>query len=502
MVWVFAGFGLAFIVVAVLVARKAPASDIDDFVVASRRLPFGIVSASVLVSWLWTTSLLGAAEAGYLFGIGGGFAFALGSAVPFFVFIPLALRLRRIMPEGTTFLEFIRQRYGKVTHYLFVALLLLLVLYICVEQIIGIAYAVSGSYDVSYSLVAICATIVVVSYIAIAGLRGAVINDVIQFFVISLVTLILIPIVLLNVGIENLYEGLVSAAEDPSSPVHTPGALTAWAPAALRYCAVAMVVSFGFVLLNQGYYSKARAAANNKSLLWAYIVGTVIAWMPIPILFGTIIGGVGLANELTVGQELDVSTDVAAYVFGENFGAAGVLLFSLVIFMAGLTTAGNTLAGFQATVSVDVQEDLVRQRQSAAVKKKRTQIATIILGAVVCVGALLLQGVSLLRIDIFSGIICATPVAALVAGLTSRRPSGTLAVSSIIIGLVAGVGAYLVIDDPDLNYFYGNLTSLLVPAIVIIVGSFFTSDRYDFRGLHSYRSRHHVAEQAPLNRGR
>lgn len=493
MILVFVGFALLFLTVAIIVSRRAPVGDVDDFVVAGRRLPFGVVSASVLVSWLWTTSLLGAAEAGYIFGVGGGFAFAFGSAVPFFVFIPLALRLRRLMPEGTTFLEFIKQRYGAVTHHILIAFTVLVALYIAVEQIIGIAYAVSGPYDTSYAIVAIVATAVVVGYITIAGLRGAVINDVIQFVVISVVALVLLPVLLLNFGVDNLYAGLAEAATDPAAPVHLPGALNFWAGAALRYFAVAMVVSFGFVLLNQGYYSKARAAANDRSLLWAYIIGTVVAWLPIPILFGVILGGIGVADGLVVGEELGVTTDVAGYVMADNFGAFGVMLFVLVIFMAGMTTASNTIAGFQANIAVDFQDVLVSRWRTAQQKKRQTQWLTVAFGVIICVLALALEGVSLLQIDIFSGIIFATPMAALIFGLTSRRPSAVSAIASIVIGLIAGLGVYFMVDDPDLNYFYANVVSLLVPAVVILVGSTVTSDKYDFAQLKAYRSSHRHA---------
>lgn len=502
MVWVFVMFGLVFLAIAFFVARRSPATDIDEFIVAGRRLPFGLVSASVLVSWLWTTSLLGAAEAGYLYGIGGGFAFAFGSAIPFFVFIPVAVRMRRIMPHGTTFLEFVKQRYGTVTHAVFVVLVLLLALYICTEQLVGIANAVSGAYQVPYQVVAVCATIVVVGYVTVAGLRGAVINDVIQFVVISLTALVLVPTVLTNFGVDQLFDRLHQAAQNPAASNYRPGAATFWAGAAVRYFAVAMAVSFGFVLLNQGYYSKARAAANSRSLLWAYVVGTVVAWLPIPILFGVVLGGVGLAEKLTVGDELSVSTDVASHVIVENFGGFGVLMFAMVIFMAGLTTAGNTLAGFQATVAVDVQDHLLRRQRTVAVKKRLVRRATMLFGVVVCACVLALQGVSLLKFDIFSGIIFATPVAPLVFGMTSRRPNGPLAVTAIAVGLVAGIVTYLSSMDPELDYFYGNVVSLVVPFVVVGVGSLFTSVRYDFSALVRYRSHHrHVLDRGEAEEG-
>lgn len=492
---VFVAFGLLFLALAVVVSKRSTVNDIDDFIVAGRRLPFGIVSASVMVSWLWTTSLLGAAEAGYLFGIGGGFAFAFGSAVPFFVFIPLALRLRRIMPHGTTFLEFVEQRYGRGLQIILLALVVLLTLYIGVEQIIGISYAVSGAYDVPYAAVAVGATAVVVGYIAIAGLRGAVVNDVIQFVVISGVALVLLPIVLHQFGIENLYEGLQRAAHNPGGAVDRPDALNFFAPAAARYFAVALVVSMGFVLLNQGYYSKARATASSRSLFRAYIVGTVFAWAPIPILFGLVLGGIGLAQQLAPGHELGVTTDVAGYVFSHQLSGVGVLLFSLVIFMAGLTTAGNVLAGFQALVAVDLRQRILQRPRDQVRRERRfVRLCTVGFGVAVAVGAVALQGASLLYVDIMSGIVFATPIGALIGGMCSARPTTRVAVTSIVLGLAAGVIGYVVVDDPDVNYFVGNLASLVVPMVVMVVGSAMTRRRFDFEGLAAYGSQHADAQ--------
>lgn len=487
MLWLFVAFGLIFLTIAILVSRRAPQGDVDDFVVAGRRLPFGVISASVMVSWLWTTSLLGAAEAGYLFGVGGGFAFALGSAIPFFIFIPIALRLRRIMPEGTTFLEFIKQRYGRTVHHLLLGMTLVMALYICTEQIIGVAYAVSGTYDISYAAVVIGATAIVVGYIAIAGLRGAVINDVIQFVIIAAVALVLIPIILSQFGIGELHAGLTDAATNPDHPAHNPSALSAFAPAAVRYFAVAMVVSMGFVLLNQGYYSKARAAASDKSLLRAYVLGTIVAWLPIPILFGMVLGGIGIAEGLVVGEELRVETDVAVWVFNDHFGAIGVMLFALTIFMAGLTTASNSLAGYQAAMAVDVQE-IGSGRRTSAQRKRFTQYATIAFGLVTCLAALALEGVSLLAIDIFSGIIFAAPVSVVVLGMIWKRLTATHAVLAVVLGLASGLTAYFAIADDELNYFVGNLLSLLVPVVVLAIGQATSRKQYDFDQLLTYRS--------------
>ena len=47
--------------------KKFPAEGVDDFVAAGRGIPSALIAASVMVSWVWTTTLMGSAEAGMNF---------------------------------------------------------------------------------------------------------------------------------------------------------------------------------------------------------------------------------------------------------------------------------------------------------------------------------------------------------------------------------------------------------------------------------------------------
>lgn len=82
-------FAFIFIGISVIVSKKFPAEGVDDFVAAGRGIPSALIAASVMVSWVWTTTLMGSAEAGMNFGISGGLNYAWGNAVPFFILIPM-----------------------------------------------------------------------------------------------------------------------------------------------------------------------------------------------------------------------------------------------------------------------------------------------------------------------------------------------------------------------------------------------------------------------------
>lgn len=488
-------FGVFFISLAVITSKYFGTNDVDEFVVAGRKLPFGLIAASVMVSWIWTTSLLGSAEAGMWYGIGGGLSFALGSFIPFLIFLPIVLRLRKIMPYGITFTTFIEERYGKTLQFILLIFVILLALYVTVEQLIGIGYAISLTFDISYTWVIILSTVIITLYISIAGLRGSIFNDLFQFFIITLVVFIFLPIILKTYGIENLYNGLIDVATNQNNPNYNPDSLNLFAPAALRYMIVAMVVSMGFVFLGQGYYQKALAAINNRTLVWSFLVGTVFAWAPIPILFGAVLGGTGLSMGLIEGEQINVTTDVAAYVFSEFFSSVGSIIFSLMVFMAGITTAGNAIVGLQGILIEDIHPKIFKGKQKTDKEKINfARSATLLFGLLIILFAILLEGVSLLYIDILSGIIFAAPLASFILGLFWKKPTGFSAIISIVLGLVGGILTYLIIDDPEIDYFYGNLVSLVLPFIIIFFISIFSKQNFVFEKLLNYRSKESQSE--------
>ena len=48
------------------------------------------------------------------------------------------------------------------------------------------------------------------------------------------------------------------------------------------------------------------------------------------------------------------------------------------------------------------------------------------------------------------------------------------------------------IPNEDINWFVGNLLALLVPAVIVIVGSLFSKYEYDFEKLKAYEPDHAV----------
>ena len=75
-------------------------------------------------------------------------------------------------------------------------------------------------------------------------------------------------------------------------------------------------------------------------------------------------------------------------------------------------------------------------------------------------------------------LLLAAPCAAFIAGLIWDKVYSRVAVASIFIGMICGLIAYFMIPDDNINYFVGNVFSLCVPIVVIMIGSLFEKEQF------------------------
>lgn len=485
-------FAVILIGISSLINKNNKLNRVDELLTAGRGIPFGFIAASVFVAWVWAGSLMGAGEAGIWYGVSGGFNYAWGAAIPFLLFIPIALRIRKIMPKSTTFIEFIRERFGTKLANTFLVFGICLVMYVCVMQAVGIAYAFEYTFHLNFKITAFLASLLFASFISIAGLRGSIYNSIFQFFVILIVVFITVPFIVKELGIAHIFEALSIVSTDTGHPDHNPDALNFFNTAGLRYGLSAVVVAMGQVLLSQSYYSTAASAKSTKSLFWAYLIGTVVAWMPIPIIFGNVIGGGFYTLGLT-SAEVAVDTGAAPYIFHHILGDFGAVAFVILILMTGITTGGNGLAGLQAMFTLDLYKKYIKKEATESQQTTFGRYIILLSGVVIGIVATLLDGVSLLMIDIFSGILFAAPTASLILGLWLDKLNTKVAFTSIIVGLASGLLAFALIPDDELNWFIGNMLSLVLPFIIIFLSIPFSKKRFDYNQLQTYKPAHDLS---------
>ncbi len=368
----------------------------------------------------------------------------------------------------------------------------LLTLYILLSQGMGLGVVFHTIYGIPYKFAAAVPIIIVAIYVANAGLKGSIVNDFIMFLIVAVIMVVTIPIILKYFGMESLYNGIRDAVTNTSNANYNPDALNIRSTSGIQYGLVCFIVCLGQILLDQGYYSKAVSTASSKSLMRAYLIGTIFAWMPIPIICGNVLGGAGLSLGLD-SSILSSTSDVAPYIYNLVFGGGiGTVLFVLMVFMAGLSTGGDILSGAQAICTVDIYKKYIRKDATEQQQKRFGKIMTLVIGLFMAVVVMFFEGKSLVEIDVLTGIVFAAPCAALVLGIFWKKVSGKTATLSVFAGIVVGIVVYLAIPDDNINYVIANLCSLFVPAIVIIIGSLIGHYEFDYELMKNYEPDHRV----------
>jgi SSS family transporter len=194
-------FGLVMIVIVYFLTRKQFNSK-DAFLVARREVGWLRGSLSIAVSWIWAPAVFIASMQAYNQGIAGAFWFIVPNVVCFFVFAPLAIRLRRFLPEGYTLPQFILKRYDndKKTHLAFLVLFFGYQLGAIIINTLAAGVLLNALTGISFYLVVSLIMVLVLIYAIMSGLEASIITDVIQMAMVLLFCFILVPWVIIKAG--------------------------------------------------------------------------------------------------------------------------------------------------------------------------------------------------------------------------------------------------------------------------------------------------------------
>jgi len=174
----------------------------EKFLVANREVSWWRGAFSIAVSWIWAPAIFIVSLQAYTQGIAGAFWFIVPNILCFFVFAPMAIRLRRLMPEGYTLPEFILKRYNndKKTHLAFLSVFFGYQLgAITINALAGgiLLHILTG---MNFSLAVISLSLVALIYSLISGLEASILTDVIQMLMILVLGFILVPWVIIKAG--------------------------------------------------------------------------------------------------------------------------------------------------------------------------------------------------------------------------------------------------------------------------------------------------------------
>ena len=449
---IFTGVGIylmAMLVIGALASRKANSA--DNFIVAGRRMPIWICSATLVATWFGGGTMMGAAGAAYERGLIGVIADPFGGALALFVvgffFVRLFRRLRLL-----TFIEFFQNRYGTTAATIaaiatiasnigWVGALLVAFGFVF-ETLTGVplAYGIMGG------------AVVVFIYTVAGGMWAVAITDFVQMVVIACGLVLLLVVVLIDVGGwgnigPHLPEGTfrMIPAENTTS---------VW----LHYIRAWFIFGLADVtaqtLLQRAFSAKDEQTAQNSFYLAG--IGHLSLGM-IPVTLGIIASVTmpGLADPETVVPQLAIA----------HLHPVAIAVFVGALLAAIMSSADSALLAAASVFSTNILPLFKRQASDRA-RLLATRVAIPVFGSFAVYVALEVQVVYNLIMDANSvSLVCV--VVPFIVGVWWSRANRTGALASMIMGFLTWILSILFLPDLAgdlLGMFVGLIAMLIVTA--------------------------------------
>lgn len=183
----------------------------DEHLLANRQVSVWAGAFSIAVTWIWAPAIFICSQKSYELGLTGIFWFTFPNILCFFTFVPVALRIRKCIPEGYSLPDYIWKRFNgdRKTHLAFTL--------------------VSGGYTASAMVInplagglllnTICGMNLIAGIIALSliaflysawrGLPASVVTDVTQMIIILFLALVIIPWTIMESGsIDTVIDGI------------------------------------------------------------------------------------------------------------------------------------------------------------------------------------------------------------------------------------------------------------------------------------------------------
>lgn len=334
----------------VLAMRKGYGSKYDKFeyFVAKRRAPWLLTAFSMAATWVWAPSLFTASEMAYTKGFAGVFWFVVPNVLTLMLFAIFARNFRKKWPYGWTFSDYIREKYSKRSHTMFlVESFGLQVCSFAVQLLAGatIFHKITG---MSFLVTTVLLAAIPLMYTFFSGIRGSITTDFIKMGFIVTVLLLGLPIISSNIGWDTLTAGLGGISGEYSRLFSGKGIdvmLSFGIPTTIGL----LSGTFGDQMFWQRTFSVKKQHVGKTMFTAALIFGIV----PISLsLFGFFAAGSGL--EVADTQLVNVSTVIA-------YTPKWFLYLFFVLILAGLmSTVDSILCAVSSVAGHDV---MIRIRQ-------------------------------------------------------------------------------------------------------------------------------------------
>jgi SSS family solute:Na+ symporter len=446
---IFIGVGVylvTMLIIGVLASKRANTT--AGFMVAGRRMPMWICSATIVATWFGGGTMMGAAGAAYEDGLIGVIADPFGGALALFVvgffFVRIFRRLRLL-----TFIEFFETRYGPTAAMIAAIASIASGIGWAGALLVAFGFVFETMTGIPLEIGILGGAAVVFIYTIAGGMWAVAITDFVQILVIAFGLVLLLVVVLIDAG----GWGNIGPHLPAETFRMTPSERSAWAW--LDYLRAWLIFGLADVtaqsLLQRAFSAKDEQTAQNSFYLAG--IGHLSLGM-IPVTLGIIASVTmpGLTSPETVVPQLALA----------HLHPVAVALFVGALLSAIMSSADSTLLASATIFTVNILPRF-KPQASDRFQLLAARIAIPIFGCVAIYVALEVKVVYDLIMDANSvTLVCV--VIPFIVGIWWKRANRTGALASMATGSITWLS--LMLFAPDVA---GDLLGMFVALITILI---------------------------------
>ncbi|CAN9184030.1 unnamed protein product [Alternaria alternata] len=487
----------------------------EMFSTAGRTVKSGLVASAVVSSWTWAATLLQSSSVAFRYGISGPLWYAAGATVQILLFATVAIELKRRAPHAHTFLEAVRARYGKATHFVYITFGLFTNILVTAMLLTGGSAVISSLTGVPTAAACFLLPLGVVIYTMFGGIKATFLTDYVHT-VILLIILLTFAFTTYATGdrlgsTKAVYERLQELSATAPVPGNAGGSyLTMRSKDGAIFFVINIIGNFGTVFMDNGYYNKAIAASPVHALP-GYIIGG-LSWFAIPWLCATTMGLAALALQSTeyfptypnIMDEASISAGLTLpYAAVALLGSGGAVATLLVVFMAVTSAFSAQLIAVSSILTYDIYATYINPGASGRRLVYTSHVCVCGFGLVMAAFStgLWYAGISMGWLYVFMGVIISSAVIPATLTLMWKGQNKWAATLSPVLGLCCSIITWLVttskLNDGVITVatsgannpmLAGNVVALLSPVIFIpVLTLIFGVDNYDWVSMKNIR---------------
>lgn len=452
-------FGVSMFLLAWLRTRHE--TRIEGFLVADRNVSLLGGAFSIAVSWIWAPAVFICSLQAYTKGLPGIFWFTFPNIICFFIFAPLGIRLRKLMPTGYTLPEFIFRRYRgeRKTHIAFLCVFIGYQLGALVINCVagGTLLHVMTGIDVRLAIISMSVT--AIAYSLLSGLKASIFTDIVQMAMVLVIALVIVPWSLARAGGLSVVSGGIGGVTGNHGSLFDP-----W----IAYT-MGIPMTLGLIagpIGDQMFFQRAMAIRKQHIAKTFVIGGLIFGIVPITLsLLGFIAANPHFGASITVADPQVVGAVVVAQLLPK----AAMVLFCFMAFAGLASTLDSAYCALSSLGSVDIYQRYVNRSPTGGQLLSSARLTMVVM-ALVGTGIALLQP-KLLWVFLVYGALASAGMFPTILSLYWGRLSGRGAFWAVLLSLAIGTPLSLyanVTENPHLIV-VAAVASVVVGLLVCLV---------------------------------